>query len=498
MRNAVQLITYVDRLGGDLAGLQQLLATEPWRSAFAGVHLLPFFTPFDGADSGFDPVDHNLVDQRLGTWDDVKKLSDSHDTVVDLIVNHVSCQSAPFLDVQERGSQSPHAPMFLTFSSVFPAGATEAELAAIYRPRPGMPFTYYRWGDQRRLVWTTFTPQQVDIDIRSDAGQRYLTQILQTVAAAGVKMVRLDAVGYAVKTPGTSCFMTAETLKFIAQFTAQARNLGVEVLVEVHAYYQRQIEIGTAVDWVYDFALPPLLLHAVFTGDGAPLARWMQLRPTNAITVLDTHDGIGVIDVGPDTGATGQPGLLSPNQIDELVETIHERTAGASRLATGTAASNLDLYQVNSTYYDALGRDDHAYLMCRAVQMFLPGIPQVYYVGALAGGNDLELLSRTGVGRDVNRHYYDATEIAVELDRPVVKALMALARFRSTCPAFAGDFVFEEGQSGQELVFFWQSARAVARLTVDLMLHEVTCAWGSDGFDHTTNDLVANPPVWDC
>jgi sucrose phosphorylase len=160
---------------------------------------------------------------------------------------------------------------------------------------------------------------------------------------------------------------------------------------------------------VYDFALPPLVLHALGSGDGAPLGRWLEIRPRNAVTVLDTHDGIGVVDVGADSSDRTLFGLLAPDDIDRLVESIHAGSQGSSRLATGAAASNLDLYQVNCTYYDALGGDDARYLLARLLQFFTPGIPQVYYVGLLAGSNDMELLARSGVGRDVNRHHYART-----------------------------------------------------------------------------------------
>jgi sucrose phosphorylase len=352
MGNQVQLITYADRLGGDLRGLGRVLRGR-LAGAFAGVHVLPFFTPFDGADAGFDPVDHRQVDPRLGTWDDLLDLSRDHDVVVDLIVNHVSSSSPQFQDVVVNGVRSRYADMFLTMSSVFPAGAREEDLAVIYRPRPGLPFTPMTLGGTKRLVWTTFTPQQVDINVHSRSGQAYLTEILDQVAAARVSMVRLDAVGYAAKKAGTTCFMIPETFAFIDEFTATAHDRGMSVLVEVHSYYQRQVEIGRSVDWVYDFALPPLVLHSLYTGDGAALARWMQVRPGNAITVLDTHDGIGVIDVGPDQTADDpaeRPGLLTSSEVDALVEGIHEHTAGSSRQATGWAASNLDIYQVNSTF----------------------------------------------------------------------------------------------------------------------------------------------------
>jgi sucrose phosphorylase len=122
------------------------------------------------------------------------------------------------------------------------------------------------------------------------------------------------------------------------------------------------------------------------------------------------------------------------------VETIHKRSRGQSKQATGAAANNLDLYQVNCTFLDALGGRETDYLIARALQFFAPGIPQVYYVGFLGGTNDMELLSRTGVGRDINRHYYTAAEIESALRRPLVQKQIELIRLRNTHPAFAGEF----------------------------------------------------------
>ena len=491
LRNQVQLITYADRLGGDLPGLAEVLRSAEFRGAFKGVHVLPFFTPFDGADAGFDPVDHTTVDPRLGSWEDVSDIAGTHDVVVDLIVNHVSADSAAFQDVVDKGEASPHYPMFLTMSTVFPDGATEDELTRIYRPRPGLPFTPVKLGDKLRYVWTTFTPKQVDIDVRSEAGQAYLASILEAVAGADVSLIRLDAVGYALKTPGTTSFMTPETFQFIEAFTMQARERGVDVLVEVHSYYQRQIEIGRSVDLVYDFALPPLVLHALYTGDGAALVRWMGIRPLNAVTVLDTHDGIGVIDVGPDQTEPDRPGLLSPAQIDELVHGIHHHTGGASAEATGAAASNLDLYQVNSTFYDALGRDDRRYLAARAIQLFTPGIPQVYYVGALAGGNDMPLLARTGVGRDINRHHYTPEEIGDALERPVVKAQLGLCRLRNDLPAFDGGLeVTLDGSCLTMSRHGVQVPDASAALEVDLDTGRASIAWNRGAASGTVESLL--------
>ena len=443
MKNQVQLITYVDRLGGGgLPELDALLREGALAGLFGGVHLLPFFHPIDGSDAGFDPIDHTLVDPRLGDWSHIRALADHTEVMGDVIVNHMSSDSPQFRDYAARGSASPYDGLFLTHGAVFPQGATEAELLAIYRPRPGLPFTVTTLGNgEKRLLWTTFTPQQVDIDVLHPQGQAYLDSILSTFAANGIRMVRLDAVGYAIKKAGASCFMMPETFAFIDEFAAKARALGIEVLVEIHSYYRRQIEIAARVDWVYDFALPPLVLHALFFGTAAPLKAWIAQRPDNALTVLDTHDGIGIIDIGADASdRAGRLGLVPDAELDQLVEMIHQRSQGQSRKATGAAASNLDLYQVNCTFYDALGRDDRAYLIARAIQFFLPGVPQVYYVGLLAGHNDMELLERSKVGRDINRHHYTPAEIAADLQRLVVQQLLALIRLRNSHPAFNGSF----------------------------------------------------------
>jgi sucrose phosphorylase len=482
MKNQVQLITYVDRLsGGGFADLAAQLR-GPLRDLFGAVHVLPFFPPIDGADAGFDPVDHTQVDPRLGDWRDVRELAEVAEVMADVIVNHVSADSPQFRDVLANGAASRYDGLFLTPDRVFPGGATEAELAVIYRPRPGRPFTRQTLADGTvRECWATFTPQQLDIDVQHPEGRAYLSGILQTFAANGIRMVRLDAVGYAIKKRGTSCFMLPETFDFIAAFAAEARALGIEVLVEIHSYYQRQVEIARHVDWVYDFALPPLVLHAFEFNTGARLKDWIAVRPVNALTVLDTHDGIGIVDIGADAAdREANPGLVPPAELDALVEAIHRNSGGASRQATGAAASNLDLYQVNCTFYDAMGRNDRDYLLARAIQFFLPGIPQVYYVGLLAGPNDLELLARSGVGRDINRHYYTAEEVAAHLQRPVVAQLGALMRLRNSHAAFNGSFGVAE-TAPEVLDLRWVNGAETAALRIDFATREHCLTYTQDG-----------------
>ena len=446
MKNTVQLITYADRLGGsDIKALHRLLK-GPLAGLFGGVHLLPFYYPIHGADAGFDPIDHTKIDPCLGSWADIKELGQDVDLMADLIVNHVSSSSPQFLDYSEKGDASIYKDMFLTMDSIFPNGATETDLLTIYRPRPGLPFSYATLNNhQKRLLWTTFSKQQIDINVMHPQSKEYLQSVLRTLHDNGISMVRLDAIGYAVKKPGTSCFMIPETFAFIEYLTQQAAALEIEVLLEVHSHFRRQIEIARQVDRVYDFALPPLVLHAIFNQTARYLKQWLEISPRNAITVLDTHDGVGVIDIGVDSSDPQDgPGIIPTEELDALVEKIHTNTKGQSRLATGAAASNLDLYQVNCTFYDALGRNDRDYLLARAIQFFVPGVPQVYYVGLLAGENDMTLLTQSGVGRDINRHFYTPDEIERAIRRPVVQSLFDLIRFRNRHPAFCGSFSMPE------------------------------------------------------
>jgi len=482
MKNKVQLITYVDRFGGqNLTELRELLI-GPLNDIFGGVHLLPFFYKIDGADAGFDPIDHTRVDDRLGDWSHVRQLAQAHDVMADVIVNHMSSLSPQFLDYSEKGRGSEFNGLFLTMESVFPGGATEQDLLNVYRPRPGSPFTMTTLANgERRMLWTTFTAQQIDIDVHHPAGKAYLDSILKVLSESGVTMVRLDAVGYAIKKAGANCFMMPETFEFIDEFAQRARGLGLEVLVEIHAYYKRQIDIAKKVDWVYDFALPPLVLHALEFGRSGPLLNWLAQRPNNAVTVLDTHDGIGIIDIGAEaTDRQGHPGLVPPHELDELVERMHRNSQGQSRKATGSAASNLDLYQVNCTFFDALGRDASAYLVARAIQFFVPGIPQVYYVGLLAGENDMDLLERSQVGRDINRHYFSREEVLRDLGKPVVQRLLDLIRLRNSHPAFAGQFS-SAAPAPNRLLLTWQLNEHHAHLTVNLATKTGSIHYSADG-----------------
>ena len=329
-----------------------------------------------------------------------------------------------------------------------------------------MPFSTYTSADgSQQSLWTTFSDAQIDIDVRSNQGEKYLDQIIKIFRESGISLIRLDAVGYAIKKAGTSCFMIDETFEFITTLSKKIHDSNMQSLVEIHDHYLTQIKVAKLVDYVYDFCLPTLVLDAMFNDNASSLKNWYKISPRNAITVLDTHDGIGIVDVGP---KDNKPGLIDDASLDAIVKQIHKNSNNESAKATGTAASNLDIYQVNCTYYDALGKNNLDYLIARAVQFFSPGIPQVYYVGFLAGENDMDLLQKSSVGRDINRRYYSLENIRVELNKEIVQDLIKLIRFRNTHPAFDGAFSVINTPN-HELGIQWKYEEHKAVLHVDLL-----------------------------
>ena len=464
MRNGVVLITYADSFGGDLSTLRSSLGAH-FRGCISGIHLLPFF-PSSG-DRGFSPVTYDRIDPAFGSWEDLGRLGDDYEIMADFMVNHISRKSAYFLDWTENGDRSPYAELFLPVSRIFGTETPDAdELAKIYRRQPREPWIKVRFSSgAERNVWCTFSEQQIDIDIASGAGLTLFEEVLAKLSAKGIKTVRLDAVGYIVKKRGTSCFMVEpEIWETLGRLKERADRFGIELLPEMHEHYSIQLRMAEHGYPVYDFALPLLLLYSWYAGDFAPLKHWLSICPENQYTTLDTHDGIGVVDAAD---------LLTEEQMDFTVEKLYEKGSNINRKYSSAEYNNLDIYQINCTYYSALGENDDAYIAARAIQFFAPGIPQVYYTGLLAGRNDLNLVEKTRNGRDINRHSYTADEIKTESERPVVRRLKELMRFRMNCPAFGGSFSIENTDS-RLLLIRRSDGTESAELRVDISQKMVT------------------------
>jgi len=458
-----QLLTYPDSLGADLHELGNLL-DGPFDGLFHGVHILPPF-PSSG-DRGFAPLTYQEIDPRFGTWEDIRRIGARHDVMLDVMINHISRQSPEFQDFQRLGRRSRYADLFITLDKIWPdRDPPLSDVAQIFLRKPDSPFstvTIEETGEPER-IWTSFGSanwsEQIDLDVTSETTRSLVASWLRFFADQGVRFVRLDAVGYVIKKPGTSCFMVEpEIYEFLGWITGVAGPLGLVILPEVHDRYLTHERLAAHGFWTYDFVLPGLVLDAFETGVALPLAEHLRRSPRRQFTTLDCHDGI---PVRPDLD-----GILEPAQMLELAERVRRRGGNVNRLLSGDQAGDVDVHQLNCTYYSALGGDDARYVAARAIQLFARGVPQIYYVGLLAGENDTAAVERTGDGRAINRHDYTIGEVEDALRRPVVRRVFELVRLRNTHPAFAGELDVES--EGSALRLRWRSGDAMCSLEVDL------------------------------
>lgn len=469
LRNAVQLICYPDRLGRDLRDLRMVLARH-FAGAIRGLHILPFYP--SNADAGFAPLTHKEVDPRYGDWADIEALARDYDLCADLTINHISDASEQFRDFVEKGAHSPWADLFIDVDALGPISAED--LAKIHIRKEKEPFREVTFADGGRgRVWCTFTDRQIDLNYESPLTYELIEDCIAFLTARGVRLLRLDAFGYTTKRIGTSCFLVEpEVYRILDWVNGVAQTHGAECLPEVHDHWSYQYALSRRGMRPYAFALPPLLLHSLLEGSGTHLKHWLRMCPRNMITVLDTHDGICIPDV---------EGVLPDDAIRTLVDTINGRSADPIlRRSAASGYSVGAIYQLTCTFYDALMRNDDAYIAARAIQFFTPGIPQVYYVGLLAGCNDCELMERTGELRDINRAYYSLEAVAAAVQQPVVQRLLALMRFRNSYPAFDGTFELVYSNSSC-VAMAWRAGDYHCELFVDLRFKISTVTYTEEG-----------------
>jgi sucrose 6(F)-phosphate phosphorylase len=484
VRNRPQLLTYPDSLGGSLGALRTIL-DGPLDGLFSGVHVLPPF-PSSG-DRGFAPTGYSVIEPRFGSWADIEDLSRSRDVVLDVMVNHISRHSPEFQAFEHGGRQAPTADLFLTPDKVWRDGPPPAQdLARLFLRRSTGPFSTFTADDGERVtVWTTFgegeLSEQIDLDLGSPAARRLVEGWFAALAGHGVTIVRLDAVGYVIKRAGTSCFMVEPDIyEFLDWASAAAAALGMSILPEVHDIPARRERLAARGLWTYDFILPGLVLHALRTGETDRLAAHLAASPHRQVTTLDCHDGI---PVRPDLD-----GVLAPSEMRALADGVVARGGNINRiLASSHAADGVDVHQLNATYFSAVGADEGTYLAARAIQLFARGIPQLYYVGLLAGTNDAAAVAATGEGRAINRHNYASSEVSEALARPVVRRLLALVRLRNTHPAFDGEVAVET--DGPMLRMLWEHGEHRCELAADL--RDGACVVRASAPDGTWTELAA-------
>lgn len=465
--NQVQLITYPDSLGGDLKALNQVLRTHFSDIFKGGVHILPPF-PSSG-DRGFAPLTYLEIEPQFGTWDDIKAIGERFDVLVDLMVNHISRKSKFFQEFLAEGRSSAYADLFITLDKIWPDGEpVQADIDKVFlrRPKPYSTFTIEKSGESVS-VWTTFgkedPSEQIDLDMKSPKVKQLLTDFFVNFSKNGVKMVRLDAVGFVIKKMGTSCFFVEpEIYEFLDWIKALADEAGLELLPEVHAHYQTQNKLAARDFWIYDFILPYTVLDTMLNGSSDKLTDYLNNRPSKQFTMLDCHDGIPVL-----------PDLQDLIDVKDARKVVDHCVKSGSTLSLIVSEEHkgeggFDVHQIGGTYYEVLGRDDDAYLAARAIQFFAPGIPQVYYVGLLAGENDYEAVRQTGENRAMNRHNYTQTEIEQALQKPVVQRLLKLIRFRNEHPAFQGQFSVIDTPT-KEVRLYWHKDDQQCTLDINLL-----------------------------
>ena len=441
------LITYGDMIeGGEGSPLAVLAkACDEYMVAPDILHILPFF-PYS-SDRGFSVVDFRRVDPRLGTWEDIHRLAGRYRLMFDGVLNHVSARSEVFRDFLDGRPEL--RDFFIAYTS--PDELTPDQRSKIFRPRVSDILTPFMTINGLRYLWTTFSADQIDLNYRNPLVLLDVVDALLFYIRQGADLLRLDAVTYIWAEPGTECVhleQTHEIVKLLRSVVELAAP-GVGLITETNVPHADNVSyFGQGNDeahMVYNFALPPLVLHAVYRGDASRLAAWAAgLEPPGPdayfFNILDTHDGIGLMGVKE---------LLPDEEIAFIVESAQKNGALISQKTMEGGGE--EPYEINSTWWSAVnpeGSDEEMelqvarYLATRAVALSLKGVPGLYLHGVLGTVSDLAAYERTGSKRDVNRPTVRLHELEEEWARPGTRLhllgnqLRHLQVLRATQPAF--------------------------------------------------------------
>ncbi len=439
----VLLISYGDQVREPgippLRTLHELYTTHlsGWIS---GVHVLPFYP--SSSDDGFAVVDYLQVDPALGTWEDVARLAREADLMVDGVFNHLSAQSGWFKGF--LAGDPAYRDFFVTVQG-------EPDLSTVIRPRALPLLTEFASMAGPRRVWTTFSADQVDLNYQNPEVFLAVLEVLLAYIARGARFIRLDAIAFLWKEIGTSCLHLEKTHRVI-QCMRQVVDCvvpGVKLITETNVPHADNISYfgdGTnEAHLVYNFALPPLVLHTLRSGDATALSHWAaSLRvPSGEVSFLNflaSHDGIGLNPVR---------GILADEEIDSLVEGTLQRKGYISykQMSDGSRAP----YEMNINYLDALAPlDDDAaltvsasrLLSAHAIMLSLPGVPALYFHSLFGSRGDRAGAESSGMPRRINREKLDRLVLERELADGgslrfrVLMGMKRLIMARRGCAAF--------------------------------------------------------------
>jgi len=441
----IVLITYADQFSapGEKALPVFTRFYNEWLSrSFSHVHLLPFY-PWS-SDDGFSVIDYHEVAPETGSWRDVAELKKSASLMFDFVCNHMSAKSKWF---ENYINQTPGYEDF--FISVDP----ETDLSAVTRPRalPLLtPFTLHD-GSVRHL-WTTFSEDQIDLNFASPEVLIAMVDVLLHYLMEGARYIRLDAVGFMWKIPGTNCIHLEQTHRLIQLFRAITDRVapGTVLITETNVPHKDNISYfgdgENEAQMVYQFSLPPLVLHAVHCQDVRALCQWasslkLPSMKTTWFNFLASHDGIGLNPLR---------GILPESEILSLVEKLQQE--GALVNWKNNPDGTRSPYEINVTYLDALSAKESEdneriarFILAHAVLLSFPGVPAVYIQSILGSRNDYDGVERLGYNRAINRKKYRAGEIDAGLEdnkslrHSIYHRLTQLITIRRTEKAFHPD-----------------------------------------------------------
>lgn len=504
--NRVMLNAYPDSIDGDLAGMVRMLQRPELADAFGLFYVLPSVFNSD-LDRGFSVIDYDL-NTDLATADDLAALDELGIMLkFDLVLNHLSVGSPQFQDMLANGDDSEFTDFFIDWNR-FWAGEGELHpdghvvpapehLAKLFMRKPDLPILEVRFPDgSDRFYWNTFYQQveivdgertylgQMDLNAQSEKVWGFYRETLEKLAGFGAKILRLDAFAYLHKEVGRSNFFnTPGTWEYLDRLRSIADECGLILLPEIHSEYGTAIheELSARGYPVYDFFFPGLVIDAIDSGSNEHLVRWINEiveRDIKTVNMLGCHDGIPVIDL---KGSLDRDGLLPDATIEAIIERLLER-GGRVKNLYGADGTKVSYYQVNATFFSALGESHDRLRLARAIQLFMPGTPQVWYLDLFAGANDHEAADRAGSGghKEINRTNLSIDDIEDGLTLPVVLDQLEMIRLRNTSPAFDGDFDILPSDTNR-LVLCWQNAETSAVLDADLAADTFTINHTHDG-----------------
>ena len=423
------LITYGDLIQGH--GRSPLASLGEFCRAYLGgavntLHILPFF-PYS-SDRGFSVTDFETVDPKLGAWEDIWELERDYQLMFDGVFNHVSSKSRWFREFLNGNPY--YRDFFIWFKS--PDELTDGQRSKIFRPRTSDILTRYVTLYGPRYVWTTFSEDQVDLNYKCADVLLRVMDILLMYVRQGADIVRLDAVTYLWSELGTSCAhleQTHEIIKLMRDVLDEAAP-GVALITETNVPHHENISyFGDGTDeaqMVYNFALPPLVLHTFYREDASELSRWAKSLTLSSPRVtffnfLDSHDGIGLM---------GVKGVLGDEDIGFIIDKAKEH-GGLISHKTGKDGGE-EPYELNITWYSALNnprdtvREDEAFqvkrfVASRVVALIIQGVPGVYLHSMIGTRNDIEAVTASNTSRDINRRVIDEKLINQALKDPLSK-----------------------------------------------------------------------------